>query len=138
MRDRFARGPITIDLPEGKVVIELGDYQQALFAKVVNAARWPAFVIDLHHGRYGSLGAGSSGGRKAGTRGADRPADRYRNRRHPGAAGAARERSALDMLGRWNFASYLGSAGMWPTMDLGDGFRLPVRDETPILFVQGD
>ncbi|MCH3791878.1 alpha/beta hydrolase, partial [Campylobacter jejuni] len=45
---------------------------------------------------------------------------------------------ALDMLGRWNFATYTASAGLWPTADLGDGFRLPVRDETPILFVQGD
>ena len=45
---------------------------------------------------------------------------------------------ALPMIGGWNFESYLQTKGEWPTPDAGDAFRRPQRDDTPILFVQGD
>ena len=138
VRDRFAKGPITVDLPEGKVVIGLGDYQQALFAKVVNAARWPAFVIDLYHGRYQAWAREVAEGRKAGTQSLIGPLIDTATGVTATRLAQLESDPALDMLGRWNFAAYTASAGLWPSTDLGDGFRLPVRDETPILFVQGD
>jgi fermentation-respiration switch protein FrsA (DUF1100 family) len=45
---------------------------------------------------------------------------------------------ATALLGTWNFAAYIRSTCAWPTRDMGDAFRLPVRNPTPILFVQGD
>jgi pimeloyl-ACP methyl ester carboxylesterase len=138
LRDRFAAGPVTVDLPEGKIVLGLGDFQQALLAKVINAAEWPAFVIDLHHGRYQAWAREVAEGRKAATQSLIGPLIDTAT----GVTAARRAQlesdPALDMLGRWNFATYTASSDAWPTADLGDGFRLPVRDETPILFVQGD
>ncbi|MCH7861699.1 alpha/beta fold hydrolase [Sphingomonas sp. VL_57B] len=138
VRDRFAKGPITVDLPEGKVVIGLGDYQQSLFAKVINAAGWPAFVINLYHGRYQAWAREVAEGRKAGTQSLIGPLIDTATGVTAARLAQLESDPALDMLGRWNFAAYTASAGLWPSTDLGDGFRLPVRDETPILFVQGD
>ena len=45
---------------------------------------------------------------------------------------------AIAWLGRWNFSAYLGAADIWQTPDAGDTFRLPVVNDIPVVFVQGD
>ncbi len=39
---------------------------------------------------------------------------------------------------RANFASYLATADIWPSPDVGDEFRTPIKCETPVVFVNGD
>lgn len=139
VRDRFAKAPVTVEVPgEGKVVLGLGDFQQALFAHVTDASRWPAFVIDLYHGRYQAWAREVAEGRKASTTSLIGPLIDTATGASAARVAQLRTDPALDMLGEWNFATYLATAGVWPTSDLGDAFRLPVRDETPVLFVQGD
>jgi hypothetical protein len=45
---------------------------------------------------------------------------------------------ATALLGQWNFAGYLATADIWPTADVGDVFRTEVRNDLPVVFVQGD
>ncbi len=45
---------------------------------------------------------------------------------------------ATRYLSRRNFAPYLASADLWPSPDVGDDFRRPVRCDTPVVFAHGD
>jgi pimeloyl-ACP methyl ester carboxylesterase len=45
---------------------------------------------------------------------------------------------ATEFVGQWNWNVYVATAGIWPTQDVGDDFRLPKKTLTPVLFVQGD
>jgi pimeloyl-ACP methyl ester carboxylesterase len=55
----------------------------------------------------------------------------------------ARERElrndpATQFFGQWNWDAYIASADIWPTPDVGDDFRVPVKNPVPIIFAQGD
>lgn len=144
VRDRLAAGPIVVTVrgEDGgtpvAVTLGLGDFQQSLVGHAATASGWPAFVIDLHQGRFDRWAREVIESRKA--RDTDLISPLIDT-----ATGISAERErqlradpALDIIGPWNFATYLASAETWPTRDLGDDFRLPARDDTPILFVQGD
>lgn len=45
---------------------------------------------------------------------------------------------ACEFLGKWNWTSYIASAGIWPTPDVGDDFRNPVQTPIPIILMHGD
>ena len=45
---------------------------------------------------------------------------------------------ATRYLTRGNFSSYLATAELWPSPDVGDELRTPVECEIPVLFAQGD
>jgi pimeloyl-ACP methyl ester carboxylesterase len=45
---------------------------------------------------------------------------------------------AKEFLGEWDFASYLATADIWPTPDVGDDFRTEVVNRIPVVFVEGD
>lgn len=45
---------------------------------------------------------------------------------------------ATELLGQWNFDSYLATAGIWPSEDVGDEFRAEVVSRIPVVFAQGD
>ena len=45
---------------------------------------------------------------------------------------------ATEFLGQWNWDAYIASKDIWPTDDVGDDFRTPVKTEIPVLFLQGD
>lgn len=49
-----------------------------------------------------------------------------------------RKDPAAEFLGEWNFSSYLATADMWPTPDVGDDFRNEVLSRIPVIFVVGD
>jgi len=46
--------------------------------------------------------------------------------------------SATAFLGQWNWDSYVASADIWPSPDVGDSIRIPVRTPIPVVFAQGD
>jgi pimeloyl-ACP methyl ester carboxylesterase len=138
IHDRLAAAPIKVRTPDGMVTLGVGDFELALRARSTDAATWPAFVIDVYNGHYGAWAERAVAERKANTIALIGPLIDTAT-----GVSAARERQlwtdpATALLGTWNFAGYLGSAGAWPTRDLGDAFRLPVANPTPILFVQGD
>jgi pimeloyl-ACP methyl ester carboxylesterase len=43
-----------------------------------------------------------------------------------------------EFLGQWNFDSYLATADIWPSEDVGDEFRNEIVNPIPIVFAQGD
>jgi pimeloyl-ACP methyl ester carboxylesterase len=46
--------------------------------------------------------------------------------------------AGTEFLGQWNFDSYLATADIWPTADVGDEFRAEVVSRIPVVFAQGD
>lgn len=139
IHDRFAKGPVTVQLPDaGAVTLGLGDFQMALREQAVDASVWPAFVIDLYNGRYQGWARQVAEQRKANTVSLIGPLIDTATGISAAREAQLRSDPALDMLGSWNFAAYLSSTDAWPTDDLGDAFRLPVLNPTPVLFVQGD
>ena len=45
---------------------------------------------------------------------------------------------AVRYLSRSNFAPLMATADIWPSPDVGDAFRTPVRCDVPVVFVNGD
>lgn len=128
------------DPKSGKpVAITLGpeDFRRVLASR--NAAG-PAFVLSLYYEHYEAWAQAMAFSRRS------RPADfpmigalidtslgvtprrRYLLESDPATA----------FLGRWNFDSYLATADIWPSPDVGDDFRTEVASAIPVVFVQGD
>jgi len=45
---------------------------------------------------------------------------------------------AMEFLGQWDSRSYLETAGIWPSKDVGDEFRNEIVNHIPVVFVEGD
>ena len=45
---------------------------------------------------------------------------------------------AVEFLGQWDFKSYIETADVWPTADVGDDFRQEVVNQIPLVFIEGD
>jgi pimeloyl-ACP methyl ester carboxylesterase len=45
---------------------------------------------------------------------------------------------AMEFLGQWDSRSYLETAGIWPSKDVGDEFRNEIVNNIPVVFVEGD
>ncbi|MFP2907805.1 alpha/beta hydrolase [Pyxidicoccus sp. 3LFB2] len=142
VRERFAKGPLRVTVKDAKggrastVTLGLEDFQDALLRP---AAAWPAFVLSVYHRQPD-----------------DWAREVIQQRTHPepwpliaplidtslgvsaGREHLLRTDSGIDWLGMGGFHPYLASASAWPTPDLGDAFRLPVANPTPVLFVHGD
>jgi pimeloyl-ACP methyl ester carboxylesterase len=143
VRERFARGPLQVEIavetggPIQVVSLGLGDFQRSLLRP---AAAWPAHVLSIYHARYDDWA---------------REVARERRRGQPDApligplidtslgVSLAREHRlrtdpASEFLGWWDFESYCASATVWPSPDVGDAFRAPALDQTPVVFICGD
>ena len=46
--------------------------------------------------------------------------------------------AGTEFLGQWNFDSYLATADIWPSPDMGDDFRTETVTTIPVVFAQGD
>ena len=45
---------------------------------------------------------------------------------------------ALEFLGQWDSRSYLETADIWPSKDVGNEFRNEIVNQIPVVFVEGD
>lgn len=142
VRERLSQEAIRVDVadragdPVRTVTLGAQDFQRALLRP---AKAWPATVLSIYHRRYEAWAR-----------------DVLRERLQPAVAplihplidtslgvSAAREHLLLsdpagDVLGWWDFDAYRASAPIWPSPDVGDAFRTPQVDRTPIVFVSGD
>jgi pimeloyl-ACP methyl ester carboxylesterase len=152
IRDRLAREPINVRVKDEKtgrsqsVVLGLGDFQQALLKP---AEIWPSFVLSLYHRHYEEW-ARDTIRQRAARNDQALPDDADDEGALNGplidsslGVSAAREHllrtdPASDFLGGWNFDSYIGSAPIWPSPDIGNELRIPVLSRIPVLFVNGD
>lgn len=109
-------------------------------ASVLRTAEGPAFVLSLYHRHYDQWALATNLARRS------RPAEfpmiaalidtslgvtprrRYLLRTDPASA----------FLGHWNFDSYLATADIWPSPDVGDDFRTEVVCQIPVVFLHGD
>jgi pimeloyl-ACP methyl ester carboxylesterase len=144
IRARLARAPVQATVTDEKsgvrstVTVGIGDLQQALAA--TSAVDWPALVLSLYAGDYQLLAklALRERARSLDPAPLIGPLIDTSIGVTPGRLHLLRTDPALDFLGAWNFEGYLAAAPNLPTPDMGDAFRLPVHNETPVLFVQGD
>lgn len=139
----FARGPIQVEVGDDagqvrSVSLGIGDLQMALLSHTQEAGQWPAFILSLYHGHYERWAREVIESRQASPTKligplADSSLGVTAAREH-----LLRTDPAIGLLGTWNFQGNIASASDWPTPDMGDGFRKPVRNTMPIVFVHGD
>jgi pimeloyl-ACP methyl ester carboxylesterase len=137
LRDRFARGPITVRVGARSIVLGLEDFQGALTSH--RAETWPAFILSLHHGHYEEWARAELAAREA------PPFDALINPLIDSGLGVTRLRRGLleadpasALLGTWSFAPHLATRAAWRSPDIGDALRTPVRSPIPVVLASGD
>ena len=143
IRDRLLKAPVSVIVKDDagtsrKVVLGVEDYQASLLNAAQHAATFPRFVLDLYHGHYEAWGKDALSDRASEKRSLINPLINIGLDMSAERKALLQTDPALPIIGGWNFASYLATKGEWATPDPGDAFRRPVRDPTPVLFVQGD
>ncbi|MFY0534076.1 alpha/beta hydrolase [Nannocystis pusilla] len=138
---RLSERPLRVTIQAGgsrTVLLGPGDFQLSLLRRPRD---WPARVLSIYHGDYDDWAREVFQQRQA-SEVADTaliaplidtslgitPERRLRLLDDP----------ARSILGEWNFLAGLTTAEVWPTADVGDEFRRPVRNATPVVFVHGD
>jgi pimeloyl-ACP methyl ester carboxylesterase len=143
VRERLAKAPVAVEVKDDKgairrVVLGVEDYQSALLDAAQHAATFPRFVLNLYHGYYDAWARDAVASRAGEPRSLINPLINIGLDMSAERKAMLRTDPALPIIGSWNFAGYLATKGEWATPDAGDSFRRPVRDTTPVLFVQGD
>jgi pimeloyl-ACP methyl ester carboxylesterase len=141
---RLERAPVKVAVkaPDSKAgetpTITLGpeDFQRS-FPMGTNG---PAFLLSLYHERYDRWASSALSGRRS--REVDFPLigalidtslGVTPRREH-----LLRTDAGTEFLGQWNFDSYLATADIWPTQDVGDEFRTEIVSRIPVVFAHGD
>lgn len=141
---RFDNGrTIDVDLIEDatnrqqRVTLGHEDLQAAMLKP---AAAWPAFVLSLYHQHYEAWARETIERRNA----SGDPV-RLIEPLIDSSLGVSAARGHLlrtdpgaGILGIGDFDALLASAPHWPTPDVGDALRLPMRSDIPVLFFHGD
>ncbi|NKJ23148.1 alpha/beta hydrolase [Dyella sp. SG609] len=143
VRERLAKAPVTVTVKDAngktqRVVLGVEDYQSALLDASQHAATFPRFVLNLYHRHYDAWAKDAVAARAGEPRSLINPLINIGLDMSAERKALLRTDPALPIIGSWNFAGYLATKGEWATPDAGDSFRRPVRDTTPVLFVQGD
>lgn len=134
---RLDRGPVQVKLSDTlAVTVGREDFQRD-FPRGTNG---PAFLLSLYYERYVAWALPMTTGRRS------REAETVLigplidtslgvtpKREH-----LLRTDAGTEFLGQWNFDSYLTTADIWPTVDVGDDFRNEVVSRIPVVFAQGD
>jgi pimeloyl-ACP methyl ester carboxylesterase len=143
VHDRLVKAPVSVMVKDDagtsrKVVLGVEDYQASLLNAAQHAATFPRFVLELYHGHYEAWGKSAITDRASEKRSLINPLINIGLDMSAERKALLQTDPALPIIGGWNFAGYLATKGEWATPDPGDAFRRPVRDPTPVLFVQGD
>jgi pimeloyl-ACP methyl ester carboxylesterase len=139
--ERLQHEPLQVEVKEGptgkRLTVRLGpeDFSKHFLTLAAN----PSLLLSLYHERYDAAARAVIVDRRGQRElpligplidtslGVTRPRE-YLLRTDP----------ASELLGIWNFDSYLATADVWPSPDVGDDFRREVRSDIPVVFVQGD
>jgi pimeloyl-ACP methyl ester carboxylesterase len=140
---RLERAPVQVKVKDEKTgqvqTVTLGpeDFQRDGFFR---GASGPAFILSLYHERYDTWARAVLAGRRSrevensiigaliDTSLGVTPRREYLLRTDAG----------TEFLGQWNFNSYLATADIWPSEDVGDEFRTGALSNIPVVFAQGD
>jgi pimeloyl-ACP methyl ester carboxylesterase len=137
VRARFAQGAIDVAVDGCAVSLGAEDLQQALLRP---AEAWPAMILSLYYAHYEDWAREVMALRRksAGRDPLNHPLIDTSLGVTPFREHMLRTDPVIDYLGRWDFAAYAASAAVWPSQDVGDAFRTPVLDRTPVVFIGGD
>ena len=143
VRERIAKKPLRVQVKDEKtgktqaVTLGLEDFQSALSSR--SAESWPAFVLSLYHRRYDDWARETLGRRL------DEGPSPLIGPLFDTSLGVTPERehllrtdSGTGFLGMGGFHSYIASAPVWPSPDVGDDLRRMVPSQIPVLFLHGD
>jgi pimeloyl-ACP methyl ester carboxylesterase len=140
---RLERAPAQVQVKDNKtgetVTVALGreDFQREGFLRWANG---PAFLLSVYHERYEAWARSAITGRRS----RDEEMQLIGPLIDTGLGVTPRRQHLLrtdagtEFLGQWNFDSYLATADIWPTPDVGDDFRAEVMSHIPVVFAQGD
>jgi pimeloyl-ACP methyl ester carboxylesterase len=138
------RGPVKVSVKNEKtgeaitITLGKGDFQRTLNQE--KGGTDPAFILSLYYGHYDEWARSALDFRQS--RDAEEaiigplidtslgvtPRREYLLRNDPATA----------LLGQWDFDSYLATADIWPSKDVGDEFRNEIISHIPVVFVEGD
>src|SRR6266480_5856276 len=141
---RLEKAPVKVSVKKEKTGDEMtitlgkGDFQRTLNQE--KGGTDPAFILSLYYRHYDEWARSALDFRQP--RDAEEaiigplidtslgvtPQREYLLRNDPAAA----------LLGQWDFDSYLATAGIWPSKDVGDEFRNEIISQIPVVFVEGD
>src|SRR4030095_1587749 len=141
---RLEKAPVQVKVKNEKtgetITITLGkeDFQRSFATE--RGGDQPAFVLSLYYGHYDDWARSALTFREA--REAEEviigplidtslgvtPRREYLLRTDP----------AMEFLGQWDSRSYLETAEIWPSKDVGDDFRNEIVNHIPVVFVEGD
>ena len=138
VRERLAKAPVEVKLGSQRIVLGLEDFQSALQDEAGDPANWPAFVLSLYHGHYEGWARNEISGRQATPQKLIGPLADTSLGVTPQRAAQLRADPALPLLGSAGFEPYMAAAEVWPTPDMGDGFRSMSRIVIPVLLIHGD
>lgn len=143
VRDRLARQPVTVAVPDGAgrvtdVTLGLEDFQSDLLGRAAEPAQWPAFVLALYHGRYADWARDVMQERQARPVKLIGPLIDTSLGVTPRRLRRLRADPALAWIGSGGFEPYLAAAEAWPTPDLGDEWRAMTPSSIPVVMVHGD
>ncbi|MFB3890811.1 MAG: alpha/beta hydrolase [Phycisphaerae bacterium] len=140
---RFGEGPVTVKVKDAKsgaeTAVALGkeDLQRDFLHRGPDG---PAFILSLYHEHYDKWAQSVLAKRRS-----HADALRVIGPLIDTSLGVTPKRleklrgdPAVEYLGMWNWDAYVATAGVWPTADVGDDFRAPVRTDIPVLFIHGD
>jgi pimeloyl-ACP methyl ester carboxylesterase len=105
---------------------------------IPNRQDWPAFVLSIFHAHYEDWAREVVALRESGPLTLIGPLIDSSLNVSTARAHQLRTDPAVAQIGRWSFAATLASAALWPTPDVGDGFRQAQISTIPVVFVQGD
>jgi len=141
---RLEKAPVKVSVKKEKtgeevtITLGKGDFQRTLNQE--KGGTDPAFILSLYYGHYDEWARSALDFRQP--RDAEEaiigplidtslgvtPKREYLLRNDPAAA----------LLGQWDFDSYLATADIWPSKDVGDEFRNEIISQIPVVFVEGD
>jgi len=141
---RLQKTPIRVKLKDEQtdkaITITLGkeDFQRSFATE--RGGDQPAFVLSLYYGHYDEWAQSALAYRHARASEEaiigpliDTSLGITQSREH-----LLRTDPAIDFLGQWDSRSYLETAAIWPSNDVGDEFRSEIKNQIPVVFVQGD
>ncbi len=141
---RLEKEPVKVSVKNEKtgepITITLGkeDFQRTL--NLEKGGTNPAFILSLYYGHYDEWARSALASRQ--------PRDTEVAIIGPlidTSLGVTSRREYLlrndpagELLGQWDFDSYLATADIWPSKDVGDEFRNEIISRIPVVFVEGD
>ncbi len=141
---RLDKAPVRVNVKNRKtgktatIILGKEDFQRSFATE--RGGDQPAFILSLYYRHYDELAQSALAFRQA--HAAEEaiigPLIDTSLGVTPGRKQLLSSDPAIEFLGEWDSRSYLATAGIWPSTDVGDEFRNEIKSDIPVVFVHGD